>query len=96
LNLHPFSTPGKDNIRYVLNACHPYLEGKPNAAVAYLPAASLFNEWQEYTEKAFRGLARVETIDTEMQSLPEMEDILRRRTGQMILRGERNDQTTYF
>ena len=76
MNLHLFSIPGKD-IRYILDACRPYLEGKPDAMVAYLPAATLSNEWQEFTENAFRGLGRVETIDTELQTLPEMEEILR-------------------
>jgi peptidase E len=78
-NLHLFSSPGKDDIRYIIEASRPYLEGKPDATVAYLPLASLFVErWQEYVEDSFKGLARLETINTELMSLPAMEDIIRR------------------
>jgi peptidase E len=77
MNLHLFSTPGKDDIRYILEACRPYLEGKDDPVVACLPAASLGDTYQEYTEKAFHGLARVETISTELMTLPEMEAVLR-------------------
>lgn len=77
MNLHLFSTPGQDDIRYILEASRPYLEGKDDPTVAYLPAASLSNDWQEYNEKAFQGLARIETINTETMTLPEMEAILR-------------------
>jgi dipeptidase E len=77
LNLHLFSTPGKDDIRYILDASRPYLEGKDEPVVAYLPAASLGGSYQEYNEKAFRGLARLETINIELMSLPEMEATLR-------------------
>jgi dipeptidase E len=77
LNLHLFSTPGKDDLRYILNACRPYLEEKDDPVIAYLPAASLADTYQEYTEKAFRGLARLQTINTELMLLPEMEAILR-------------------
>jgi dipeptidase E len=78
MNLHLFSSPGKDDIRYILEAARPYLEPWEDPQVAYLPAASLSDEWQGYTEKAFRGLARVETINTELQAQAEMEAILRR------------------
>lgn len=78
-NLHLFSSPGKDDIRYVIEASRPYLEGKPDAAVAFLPLASLYAErWQEDTQNSFKGLARLETINAETMSLPEMEDIVRR------------------
>jgi peptidase E len=77
MNLHLFSTPGKDDIRYILDASRPHLEGKDDPFVAYLPAASLGDTYQEFTEKAFRGLARIETINTELMTLPEMEAILR-------------------
>jgi dipeptidase E len=77
MNLHLFSTPGKDDIRYILEAARPYLEGRDDPVVAYLPAASLSETWQEYTQKAFQDLAHVETINTELMTLPEMETILR-------------------
>jgi dipeptidase E len=77
MNLHLFSTPGKDDIRSILDASRPYLEGRDDPVVAYLPAASLSGTWQEFTEKAFHGLAHVKTINTEIMTLPEMEMILR-------------------
>jgi dipeptidase E len=77
LNLHLFSTPG-DELRDVLEACRPHLIHKSEPLVAYLPLASLSTRWQEYTEKAFKGLARLETVNTETMTFSEMEDILRR------------------
>jgi dipeptidase E len=77
MNLNLFCMPGKQDIRYILEAARPILEGREEPLVAYLPAASLSDTWQEYTEKAFQTLARVETINTELMTLPEMEAILR-------------------
>ncbi len=77
MELHLFSTPGKDDIRYILEAARPILEGKNDPRIAYLPAASLEGTWQEFTEKAFKDLARVDTIDTELMTASEMEAILR-------------------
>jgi peptidase E len=78
MDLHLFSTPGKDDLRYILAASRPYLEGRDDPRVAYLPAAALSDRWQAYTENAFRGLARVETLRTELDTLAEMEAVLRR------------------
>ena len=61
----------------MLEAARPYLEDKDDPVIAYIPAASLGGTYQEYTEKAFRGLARVATINTELMTLPEMEAIIR-------------------
>jgi peptidase E len=78
-NLHLFSSPGRDDIRYIVEASRPYLEGKSDATVAYLPLASLYVErWQEFTAESFKGLARIETINTEMMRLIQMENIIRR------------------
>jgi peptidase E len=77
MNLHLFSTPGKEDIRYILEASRPYLEDKEDPVVAYLPAASLGNTYQEFTEKAFLGMARVVTINPETMMLTEMETLLR-------------------
>ena len=78
MNLHLFSTPGVDDIRYILDASRPYLEWKERPVVAYIPAASLSDTWQEFTEKAFHSLAIVETIHTEIMTLTEIEETLRR------------------
>ena len=78
-NLHLFSSPGKDDIRYIVEASRPYLKDRDDATVAYLPLASLFAErWQTDTEDAFKSLARLETINAETMSLTQMEDIVRR------------------
>jgi dipeptidase E len=77
MNLHLFSSPGKDDIRYILEAARPYLEDKDDPVIAYIPAGSLGGTNQEYTEKAFRGLARVATINTERMTAFEMEAVIR-------------------
>jgi peptidase E len=77
INLHLFSTPGED-LRDILEACRPHLQHKSEPLVAYLPLASLSNRWQTVTEQAFKGLARIETVNTETMTFAEMEAILRR------------------
>jgi dipeptidase E len=78
-DLHLFSTPGENDIEWLIDACRPYLERKPDSVVAYLPLASLYGERSvEQAEKAFHGLGRIETINTETMDLPLMESILRR------------------
>ena len=80
MDLHLFSAPGVgDDIRWVLEACRPYLEDKDDPTIAYLPLASLFGERSlAETQKSFRKLARVELINTETMELAEMEAVLRR------------------
>jgi len=79
INLHLFSTPGDRDIRWVLDACRPYLEGKDDPTVAFLPQAWLnVNQWLEYTVREFKGLAQIELIDTERMDLLKMESIIRR------------------
>ena len=79
MNLHLFSTPGENDIHYIVEASRTYLSGKTDAAVAFLPQAWLnVNHWVDYTVRAFDGLARVALIDTEQMDLPEMESIIRR------------------
>jgi dipeptidase E len=79
MNLHLFSTPGENDIRYIVEASRPYLSGKQDATIAFLPQAWLnVNHWLDYTVRAFDGLARVELIETEQMDLPEMESIIRR------------------
>jgi dipeptidase E len=79
MNLHLFSTPGENDIHYIVEASRPYLSGKQDATIAFLPQAWLnVNHWLDYTVRAFDGLARVELIETEQMDLPEMESIIRR------------------
>jgi len=79
MNLHLFSTPGDRDIRWVLDACRPYLEDKDEPTVAFLPQASLnVNQWLDYTVREFKNLAQIELIDTERMDLPKMENIIRR------------------
>lgn len=77
INLHLFSTPGENDIRYVLDVCRPYLEKRDDPLVAYLPLASLSDQWQNYTEKAFKGLARVVSLNAETSTFSEMESVVR-------------------
>ena len=77
--LHLLSTPGDRDIRWVLDACRPYLEDKDEPTVAFMPMASLnVNQWLEYTVREFKGLAEIELIDTERMDLAKMESIIRK------------------
>ena len=78
MNLHLFSDPG-DNIRHIIETCKPYVEDKDDAIVAYIPFASLYAErWLEDAERAFRGLARLESVNAELMAQKEIEDVIRR------------------
>jgi len=77
--LHLLSTPGNGDIRWVIDACKPYMQDKDEPTIAFLPLASLnVNRWLDYTTRAFEKLARVELIDTERMDLPTMESIIRK------------------
>lgn len=79
MQLHLFSSPGENDIRYIVEASRPYLANKVDPIVAYMPLASLYAErWMEFHERAFQGLARLETISAELMTPREIEDILRR------------------
>jgi dipeptidase E len=66
-------------MRWVVDACRPYLEDKDEPSVAFLPMASLnVNQWLEYTVREFKGLAQVDLLDTDRMDLPTMESIIRR------------------
>jgi len=79
INLHLFSTPGDRDIRWVVEACRPYLDDDGSSTIAFLPQASLnVNRWLEYTVREFKGLAEIELIDTERMDLPKMEAIIRK------------------
>ncbi len=82
VDLHLFSTPGDadmTDIKWIVEAARPYLEKKAGTVLAYLPLASLYAEKTvPDVEKAFRGLAGVETLNAEQMELPQMESILRR------------------
>jgi dipeptidase E len=79
MQLHLFSTPGENDICYIVEASRPYLEGKDDPMVAYMPLASLYAErWMELNEKSFKGLARLEAVNTELMNQKENEDVLRR------------------
>lgn len=79
LKLHLFSTPGKEDLRYIVDASRPYLEDRQDARIAYLPLASLYAErWLEFMQDAFQNLATVDLINAETMTLPQIQDILRR------------------
>lgn len=77
--LHLLSTPGDRDIRWVVDACRPYLEDDGTSTIAFLPQAWLnVRHWLDYTVRSFAGLATVELIDTERMDLPQMESIIRK------------------
>ena len=79
MNLHLLASPGDRDIRWVLEACRLYLEGRDDPSVAFMPQASLnVSQWFDYTIRSFEKLARVELIDTEQMELPKMESIIRK------------------
>lgn len=76
--MHLFSTPGNNNIDDIVEACRPYLEGRDDPMIAFIPLASLNGErWLDYTKEQFKGLARVQIINTELMPQKEVESILR-------------------
>jgi dipeptidase E len=78
MQLHLFSTPGKNDLRYVIEASRPYLTHKENPIVAYLPFASLYAEkWLGMNESAFKGLAQIKEVNAELMTQKEIEDIIR-------------------
>ena len=78
MTLHLFSTPGKDDLRYIIEASRPYLEDKDEPVVAYMPLASLYAEkWREMNESAFEGLGRVVEINAELMPQREIENVIR-------------------
>jgi dipeptidase E len=78
MNLHLFSTPGKDDLRYIVEASRPYLEDQEDPVIAYLPLASLYTEkWREMNESAFRGLGQIVEINAELMTQREIETIIR-------------------
>ncbi len=78
MNLHLFSTPGERDIQYIVDASKPYLVGKDEPLAAYLPMASLDENWLEFTTRSFKGLAQVAALNTETMTFSEMESIVRR------------------
>ena len=78
MNLHLFSSPGKNDLRYVIEASRPYFENKADPVVAYMPLASLYAEkWLELNQTAFKESARLMEINTELMTQKEIENILR-------------------
>jgi dipeptidase E len=78
MQLHLFSTPGENDLRYIIEACLPYLEDKDDPVVAYMPLASLYAEkWRGLNENAFKGLGRLVGINTELMTQKEIENIVR-------------------
>ena len=78
INLHLFSNPGRNDLSDIVEACRPYLEDKDDPIVAYMPLGSLYAErWLELNEAAFKGLARIQMVNTELMRQREIEYVLR-------------------
>lgn len=77
-NLHLFSMPGKNDLRYIIQASRPYLEDKKDPIVAYLPLASLYAErWYEMNADAFHNLAKLVEVNAELMTQKEIENVIR-------------------
>src|SRR4051794_14419998 len=76
MQLHLFSSPGERDVRYIIDACRPYLARQAKPRLAYLPAAAVGYNWLDYTVKAFKDLAEVALIDVEAMSQATVEQIL--------------------
>jgi peptidase E len=78
MQLHLFSTPGENDLRFVIEASRSYLKDKDDPIVAYLPLASLYAErWLGVNESAFKGLAQIREVNAELMTQKEIEDIIR-------------------
>lgn len=78
MSLHLFSAPGKEDLRYIVEASRPYLEDKDEPLIAYLPLASLYAEkWRDMNQSAFRGLGQIVEINAELMMQREIENIIR-------------------
>ena len=78
INLHLFSNAGRSDLSDIVEVSRPYLEDKDDPVVAYMPLASLYAEkWLGQNETAFKGLARLQMVNTELMRQKEIEDILR-------------------
>jgi dipeptidase E len=78
MQIHLFSTPGKDDLHYVIEASRPYLAHKEDPVVAYLPLASLYAEkWLGLNQSAFKGLAQIKEVNAELMTQKEIEEIIR-------------------
>ena len=72
MEVHIFSTPGEPLLRDIVAACRPHLETQSSPTVAYLPAAAAGRRYIELTRTAFKGLAQVVVLNTEVQSTGNM------------------------
>jgi phosphohistidine phosphatase len=72
MQIYLFSSPGEHGIEDILEAARLTLANKPDPTVAYLPAASAEGDWARETRAAFRGLAKIKTIDVTKQPLARM------------------------
>jgi dipeptidase E len=78
VDLHLLSTPGEKDIRYILEACRPYLEAQTHPRVAFMQWASVNNDWLPYTRQDFSELASVDALDPDPTCLEKNEQILDR------------------
>jgi dipeptidase E len=78
MQLHLFSTPGENDLRYVVEASRPYLKDKDEPVIAYMPLASLYTEkWRELHVDSFKGLGKLVEINAELMTQREIENVIR-------------------
>ena len=78
MHLHLFSTPGENDLRDIVEASRPYMEGRDDPVIAYLPLASLYAEkWLPMNRSAFESLGQLVEINAELMTQKEVENIIR-------------------
>jgi dipeptidase E len=80
LLLHLFSNPGEPSLRYIVDACRPFLERATNPVVAYLPAASVGDPFVGVTKSVFKDLASIAHLDADAHSRDKLDASLDRAT----------------
>ena len=78
IDLHLLSSSGEDDIRYIIEACRPYLQAQAKPVAAFMAWAAVNHDWLPYTQKAFAGLAEVAALEPAPDALAENERILER------------------
>jgi dipeptidase E len=90
MRLDLFSSPGEQDIRYILEACQTYFdacEAEQEPVLAYLPAASLQSNWLNYTQASFRGKATVDYLEPDKLTPEEFAARLDRATALYVSGG---------
>lgn len=76
MQIHLFSAPGEPSLRDIVDASRPFLRGRSEPTIAYIPAASVGEKYVGTAKVAFKGLAKVEHLDVERDKPEKIEAAL--------------------